>query len=181
VRIGVVGIEPDAALQHGNRVRDPPELAQADAVVVGDVRVVEHAVQDLEQRQRVGEETVLQQAEHVLLRLHARFRHGDDPDELVVHGDRGVPAFPGVVAGEVRDDRDLEGLRAGSAGVGRKHGRVEVPDGDLPDLGGGAFCHGQWAPFGAFWDLGSESTGWPGWLTLGVGFGDRVWKHAGGA
>jgi hypothetical protein len=90
-------------------------------VVVRDVRVVEHAVQDLEQRQRVLEEAVLQQAEHVLLGFDARFRHRDDADELLVHGDRGVPALSGVVAGEMGDDGDLEGLRAGTAGIGRKH------------------------------------------------------------
>ena len=37
VRIGVVGIEPNAVLQDGNRVRDPPELAQADAAARGPV------------------------------------------------------------------------------------------------------------------------------------------------
>jgi hypothetical protein len=115
-------------------------------VVVRDVRVVEHAVQDLEQRQRVLEEAVLQQAEHVLLGLDARFGHGDDPDEFVVHGDRGVPALSGVVHAEMRHDCGFEGFCAGNSRIGRQEGRVEVPDGDLADLGGGAFCHGQWAP-----------------------------------
>ncbi len=71
--VGVAGIDPDAALQHGNRIRNPAELSQADAPVARDVRVVEHTLEDIEQRQRVLEEAMLQQAEHVLLGFDTRF------------------------------------------------------------------------------------------------------------
>jgi hypothetical protein len=137
-----------------------PSSPEADAVVVRDVRVVEDPVQYLEQRQRVGEEALLQQPEHVFLGFDARFRHRDDADEFFVPGDCGVPAPCGVLAGEVRDDGDLEGLRARHTCISWKHRSVEVPDGDLADFRGGAFCHEQLTPFGALSDLGSESTGW---------------------
>ena len=108
----------------------------------------------------VGEEAVLQRAEHVLLGFDARFRHRDDTDELLVHVERGVPAPCGVVAAEVGDDGDREGFRAGGAGIGRQRGCIEAPDGDLAVFRGGAFCDNHWAPFRACCSRGCKSTGW---------------------
>ncbi|MBP9036132.1 MAG: hypothetical protein KBG29_19725, partial [Pseudomonadales bacterium] len=47
-------VDGDAALERGECVFHPAQFAQADAVVVGDVGVVQHAVQRFEQRQGRG-------------------------------------------------------------------------------------------------------------------------------
>jgi hypothetical protein len=47
-------VDGDAALERGERVFHPTHFAQADAVVVGDVGVIQHAVQRFEQRQGRG-------------------------------------------------------------------------------------------------------------------------------
>jgi hypothetical protein len=55
----VFPVEPDTALRTLDGLGDTPELGQADAAVVGDVGVVEHAVEGVEEPQRVLQETVL--------------------------------------------------------------------------------------------------------------------------
>ena len=46
---------------------------------------------------------MLQQTEDICLRLDRVFRDGQDADVVVVDGDQGVPAAPGVLQGKVAD------------------------------------------------------------------------------
>ena len=108
VGIGVVRIEFDAALQRGQALIDPAELGQADAEVVLDVGIIDHPRHRLQERQRIVEEAVLQQTEDICLRLDRVFRDGQDADVVVVDGDQCIPAAPGILQGEVADQRLVE-------------------------------------------------------------------------
>ena len=93
VGIGVFVVKVNAALQRLHRFFNASEFAQTDAVVVGYLGVIQHAVQRFKNRQGVVQIAMLQQAQHVLLRLDAVFGNRDHPDELVIHGDDGIPAL----------------------------------------------------------------------------------------
>ena len=100
VGIGVVRIELDTALQGREALLDPAEFGEADAEVVLDVGIIDHARHRLQERQRIVEETVLQQAEDISLGLDRVFRDGQDADILVIDRDQGIPAAPGILQGE---------------------------------------------------------------------------------
>ena len=101
--VGVVRIELDAALQGCDALLGAAEFGQADAQVVLDVGIIDHARHGLQERQRIVEEAVLQQAEDIGLGLDRVFRDGQDADILVIDGDQGIPATPGIVQREVAD------------------------------------------------------------------------------
>jgi hypothetical protein len=56
-------------LQGCEALLDPPEFGQADAKVVLDVGIIDHARHGLQERQRIVEETVLEQAKDISFRL----------------------------------------------------------------------------------------------------------------
>lgn len=71
----VGGIEFERMLKNRDGLLGTTKLGQAQPVVVRHINVGEHRVQCREHRQSVGEEAVLQQAEHIVLGFDAIFRH----------------------------------------------------------------------------------------------------------
>ena len=128
--IGVFRIKLDAALQGREALLDPAEFGEADAEVVFDVGIIDHARHRLQERQRIVEEAVLQQAEDISFRLDRVFRDGQDADVLVINRDQGIPATPGILQSEMADQELVE-LRTPSLG---QPGKVKFIDFALEDF-----------------------------------------------
>ena len=82
---------------------------------------------------------MLQQAQHVFLRIDAVFGNRDHTDELIVHGHHGVPALARViecVAGN-------HGLIKTRGATRRKPGQVYCRNGLLEDFGCLGVFHGK--------------------------------------
>ena len=147
--VAVFGVEVGAAPQWLDARRHLAEFGQADAQVVGDLGVLEHAVQGLEDGQGVLQKAVPQQSQDVVLGVHAPLGDGEHPDVIRVHRDQGLPALGGVVEGVMHDHGLLESWRA-RGGVGGDDARCQVGQADLEDFRRGAglavrFCH-AWRP-----------------------------------
>jgi hypothetical protein len=136
-RVRVRGVEFDRPLQRGDRLCRSPQFGQTQPVAVGELGVVEHAVERLEHRQRILQEAVLQQPQHVGLRLDPALGDRDHAHERVIDCHHGLPAARRVVERVAPDHRLLELGRA----AWRQARRVEVVERDLEDFGGLAGGH----------------------------------------
>jgi len=136
-RVRVRGVELDLPLQRGDRLCRSPQFGQTQPVAVGEFSVVEHAVERLEHRQRILQEPVLQQPQHVGLRLDPACGDRDHSHEVIVDRHHGVPAARRVVERVAPDDRLLELGRAAQ----QQARWVEVVERDLEDFGGLAGGH----------------------------------------
>lgn len=106
-------------------------------MAVGELGVVQHAVERLEHRQRILQEAVLQQPQHVGLGLDPALGDRDHAHERVIDRHHGLPAARRVVERVAPDHRLLELGRAAQ----RQARRIEVVERDLEDLGGLARGH----------------------------------------
>jgi len=122
-------------LQWRDRFRRLSQLGEADAEVVGDFSILNHAVQRLQDGQGVLKETVLQQALNVVLGVHALLWDGEYAHETVFHRHHRLPTLRGVAQGVVHDHCLFELWRAGLY-AGRHDGCVELVKRDLEDFGG---------------------------------------------
>lgn len=101
-------------------------------MAVSELGVVQHAVERLEHRQRILQEAVLQQPQHVGLRLDPALGDRDHAHERVIDRHHGLPAARRVVERVAPDHRLLELGRAAR----RQAHRIEVVERDLEDFGG---------------------------------------------
>ena len=136
-RVRVRGVEFERPLQRGDRLCRSPQFGQTQPVAVGELGVVEHAVERLEHRQRIFQEAVLQQPQHVGLGLDPTLGDRDHAHERVIDHHHGLPAARRVVERVAPDHRLLELGRAAR----RQARRVEVVERDLEDFGGLAGGH----------------------------------------
>ena len=106
-------------------------------MAVGELGVVQHPVERLEHRQRILEEAVLQQPQHVGLGLDPALGDRDHAHERVIDRHHCLPAAGCVVERVAPDHRLLELGRAARW----QARRVEVVERDLEDFGGLAGGH----------------------------------------
>ena len=106
-------------------------------MAVGELGVVQHPVERLEHRQRILEEAVLQQPQHVGLGLDPALGDRDHAHERVIDRHHCLPAAGCVVERVAPDHRLLELGRTAL----RQTRRGEVVERDLEDFGGLAGGH----------------------------------------
>lgn len=120
-------------------------------MAVGDLGVVQHPVERFEDRQRIFEEAVLQQPQHVGLRLDPTLGDRDHAYERIVDRHYGLPAARRVVE-RVAPDHCL--LELGCA-ARRQARQVEVVERNLEDFGGLAGGHRGVQVWSAAWIVAS--------------------------
>src|SRR5690554_4798723 len=136
VGMGIVRLGLGAGLERRHRLFGTPHLRQTDAVVVEDLGVVDHLGHDLECRQCVLQEAMLEQAQNVLLGLDTFLRHRDAQHVSALDDDRS-----GVTLGRVLQGDGMQDGIFKARGISRRQAiDLDIVEAAFEDFGGLGHC-----------------------------------------
>src|SRR5690554_6090079 len=134
--MGIVRLRLGAGLERGHRFLDAAHLGKTDAIVVEDLWVVGYLGHDLECRQGILQEAMLEQAQNVLLGLDAFLWHRDAQHVSALDDDRRGVALGGVLQGDGLQDGIFK-----ARGISRWQAvDLDVIEAAFEDLGGLGHC-----------------------------------------